>query len=149
MDIFEEMKKMHEDIDRVFASAFGYTKPLIGHKHTLAKYTGSRVPITNIKETDKEVICTIELPGVQKENIQLNVTKQFIEVQAKQKIEKEIKQKGSYSYQSSSQQFYRKIPIYASILPEKANATYKDGILKIIFPKIKSITSKNKQIKIG
>ncbi len=149
MEIFDEIKRMHEEMDKMFQNVFGYTRPLIeSGKKSIAKYTGTIIPSVDVKETDKTIVCNIEIPGVEKENIDLNITKDSIEIRAKKKVEKELKQEKAYSYQASEQQFYRRVPLSTKVEADKAKASYKNGILRVEVPKIKRIGSKKKEIKI-
>lgn len=141
-DPFEDLRRMHEEIDKAFGRVF--TRPLLGRKigKELVPFKEARAPVSDIKETGKSIIATIELPGIPKENIELNVTEDSIEVKAQQKAEKEVKKKAIYSYQSKASQFYRKIPLPAEVKAEKAEAIFEDGLLKVEIPKVKQIEHK-------
>jgi HSP20 family protein len=133
---FEDLRKMHEEMDSLFGRVFR-TPQLIGEKGLV-----TRVPVSGVKETEKSIIAQFELPGIPKENIELNVTEDSIEVRGRQKKEKEVKNKGVYSYQASSSEFYRKIPLPTEVKPDQANAIFKDGLLKVEIPKRKEIEHK-------
>lgn len=140
-DPIEDLRRMHEEMDRLFGRVF--SRPLLSIKgKELKPYKEARVPVSDIKETEKSIIANIELPGIPKENVELNVTEDSIEVKARKKAEKEIKKKGMYSYQSSASQFYRKIPLPAEVKPDQAEAVFKDGLLKVEIPKVKQIEHK-------
>jgi HSP20 family protein len=106
----------------------------------------SRIPVTDVVETENSVIATFELPGVEKQNIQLNVTEDTVEVKVEKKAEKEIKDKETYSYEMRSQSFYSALPLPAEVVAENADASYKNGILRVEIPKAKKHT-KNIEIK--
>lgn len=115
-----------------------------GEKGELTPY---RSPVTDLYETDKSIVATMELPGVNKEDIELNVTDNQIEVKVEKKIEKEEKdkKKGYYRYESRCKSFYRSIPLPVEVDASKAEATYKDGVLKVELPKkFKEEKKKNK-----
>lgn len=144
-DPFEDLARMHEEMDRLFNRSFG-TRPLLGSPKgkELSKYQGLRTPVSDVKETDKSVIATFELPGADKKEIELNVTHRAIEVKVQKKTENEVKKKGFYSYESASKQYYRAIPLPTEVHAEKAEASYKDGLLRIEIPKAKQIPSKKR-----
>lgn len=140
-DPFEDLRRMHEEMDKLFGKVF--SRPLLGVKgREIVPHKETRVPVSDIKETEKNVIANIELPGIPKENIELNVTEDSIEVKAQKKAEKEVKKKGMYSYESSASSFYRKIPLPAEVKPNEALAEFKDGLLKVEIPKVKQIEHK-------
>ena len=135
---FEDLRKMHEEMDSLFGRVF--RSPQLTDKEEKGLIT--RVPVSGVKETEKSIIAQFELPGIPKENIELNVTEDSIEVRGRQKKEKEVKNKGVYSYQASSSEFYRKIPLPTEVKPDQANAMFKDGLLKVEIPKRKQIEHK-------
>jgi len=146
---FEDLRKMHMRGDKLFNQLASIRRPLLiskGKEDLSVK--GNRIPVGNIKETEKSVIANIELPGIPKENIELNVTEDSIEVFGKQKTDNEVKGKGTYNYQSSTFQFYRKIPLSMKVVPEKAVAVLKDGLLKVEVLKAEQIDHKGKRIDI-
>jgi HSP20 family protein len=146
-DPFDEVRKMHEEMDRIFGRVFGAR--MLPHKGIeLEKYKDFRMPLSDLKETDNKVIATFEIPGANKEDIDLNITENSIEVKAEQKTEKEIKEKGRYSYESRSHSFYRALPLPAEVKAEDAEARYKDGILKVEIPKVKKLEARKKKIEV-
>ncbi|MCM2325190.1 MAG: Hsp20/alpha crystallin family protein [Candidatus Woesearchaeota archaeon] len=140
---FEEIERMHEEMDRLFMSAYGLNdRQLIGHSssgnNALAR-PAARNPVCHLQETESQMIASFELPGVNKGDIELNVDRDHIEVKVEQKQEqkKEDKEKGNYSYMSSSRSFHRYIPLAKEIDPNKAKAEYKNGVLRVEMPKVK------------
>jgi len=95
-----------------------------------------RRPRMNISETDKDVIAEVELPGVDPKDIEVEVGDNFLKVQAKKKEEKEQKKKGYYKKEISTGFYKRVVPLPVQVKGEKAQAAYKDGILKVVIPKV-------------
>lgn len=102
----------------------------------------SRIPISDLVETESSVIATFELPGVEKEDIQLNVTEDSIVVKVEKNIEKEADEKEGYSYEIRSHSFYSALPLPAEVDADNSNASYKNGILKVEIPKAKKQTKR-------
>jgi len=100
---------------------------------TLADYT-SQKPLTDIIETDKSYIIKVDLPRIKKENINVNITEDSIEIQAKFDEEDEnlefIKKERSYGDTS------RLIPLPEKIEVKKATAKFKDAVLTVELPKV-------------
>ncbi len=143
-DPFEEFKAIQEEMDRLFAK----TRPLLGfgnQNKSLAKTSDFfRAPISDIRETENSVVAAFELPGADKKDIELNITDDFIEVKVEKKAETEVKKKGFYSYETRAHQFYRKLPLPAEVIADKAKATYKNGMLRIEIPKKKQALKKKR-----
>ena len=95
-----------------------FTRPLI---------SSEREPLADVTTTDKEVKVAVEMPGVSKENIKINVYDNSLEV-------------------TTTGTEDRKYHEVIKIPPETATSTYKNGILEIVFKKKKE--PKGKQINI-
>ncbi|MEM4711108.1 MAG: Hsp20/alpha crystallin family protein [Candidatus Woesearchaeota archaeon] len=152
--IWDEMRRMQEQMDALFDYFFAESRdrryPLLeAPTSTELMSTNYRKPLLDMTETDKEVIATIELPGVEKEDIQINATEDNIEIKVEKKDEKkeEDKKKGIYKLERSYAGFYRCIPTPENVDVENINATYKNGVLELKMPKIET-KKKGKQISV-
>ena len=97
-----------------------------------------RMPLTDIRETESKVIAYFELPGANKEDIDLSIIDNKIVVKVQQKAEV----KDEESYESSTQKFCRSILLPKNVIEEDATATYENGILKVEIPKLKKVVKK-------
>jgi HSP20 family protein len=138
-DIFEELLSMQERMDDVWQ---GYDTPLLAigsEGRGLAKKDAPsglwRNPRCSLCESEDSVHAEFELPGVDKKDIQLNVTDDGIEVKVEKKLEKEVEDKGRFSYERGMQSFYRHIPLAKRVESSLVKATYKDGVLTLEIPK--------------
>ncbi|MDD5086941.1 MAG: Hsp20/alpha crystallin family protein [Candidatus Nanoarchaeia archaeon] len=145
-DIFDEMRAMQEEMDRLFGRVFR-TRPMLEQSRDIKTADHFRSPIADIKETDNSVIARFELPGADKKDIELNVTDDYIEVKSEKRSEKKQEKMGYHSYESMSKQFYRRVPLPSNVVKaDAAKANYKDGVLKIEIPKQKAIEKKKIKI---
>ncbi len=96
-----------------------------------------REPLADIKKTDKEYIIEIELPGVNKEDVILQVSNDLIEIRAKKQSELKIEKKGYLRHERSYSGFYRTIPLPFGVKADEVESEFKNGILKIKVPKSK------------
>ena len=153
--IWDEMRIMQENMERLFNEFFRYEPwernrllpTNIEEKNlTTNKY---RQALTDISETNKEIIATVELPGVEKKDIKINTTEEGIEikVEKEQENKKENKKEGTYHYEKNYTGFYRFIPVPEETNTEKTKASYKNGVLELRIPK-KESKKKTKQITI-
>jgi len=156
--IWDEMKQMQENMDSMFRNFFN-SGPFFENNFLLENNSAKKgdlitsnyvAPISDLYETDTEVIAEIDLPGVNKKDIKVNVTKDFIEVNAEKKheVKEEDKKKGMYRFERSYSGFCRKLPLPNNVDADKANAEYKDGVLKIKIPKLKIEEQKKKLLEI-
>lgn len=100
-------------------------------------WTETRMPLVDIKDTGKELVLEAEMPGIPKEDIDIQVTENSIEICGEVKTEKKEEEKGYYRQERSYSKCFRQMPLPAEVIPNKADATLKDGVLHIKIPKKK------------
>ncbi|MFQ5800926.1 MAG: archaeal heat shock protein Hsp20 [Candidatus Hydrothermarchaeales archaeon] len=108
---------------------FGNVRPEIaGHI-----YSDSREAFCDVIVDDKakEVIVTLEMPGVEKKDINLETTENSVEVKT----------------ETETRKYHKKIPLEQEIKPDTAKASYNNGVLEIK-AKLKSPAKKGKKIKV-
>src|SRR3989344_205450 len=143
-NVFEETEKIFNNI---FTKEERFLEPLNKINRGLKLF---RQPLSDLKETNKEVIAIIEIPGVDKKDIELNITENNLDVKVEKKseIKVEDKNKGFFRSERSYNGFYRSINLPCKIVPEKAKASYKNGILEVIIPKVTNDNIKKSKIEI-
>jgi HSP20 family protein len=133
-----EIENIHDEMERL-SNAMRGIPPTKGQM--LQKQF--RNPIVNQFVTKDHVVTEIELPGVEKNDIQLNVNDNFAEIKVEHKEEAEQKEKGYYKYESHSQNFFRHIPFPTDVKTSEGVATFKNGILRLEMPKTKVLEGKD------
>jgi HSP20 family protein len=93
-----------------------------------------RRPLTEIMETDEAIIVTLELPGVEKEAIEITAIDDELSVRAKRIAEPE-RGVSVQKCERSSDHFKRTIKLPCSIKWEQAKAALNSGLLTITLPK--------------
>jgi len=156
--LWDEMRRMQEQMDSVFDNFFS-GEPFLGGQNLLegpgrkrGELTTSnyKQPISDIYETDKEVVAEVEMPGLNKNDIKVQVSDQGIEIKAETKAETkhEDKKRGMYRFERNYSGFYRHFSLPNNVDANKANAEYKDGVLKITVPKLKIEEQKKKLLEV-
>ncbi len=105
-------------------------------------------PNIDISETDKEVVITAELPGMEDKDIDVSLTKDSLTIKGEKKEEKEEKGKSYYRMERSYGSFCRTIPLPAEIDAEKITAEFKKGVLSVKMPKTPEAIKETKKIQI-
>ncbi len=93
------------------------------------------VPAVDMYETDTEVVIRAELPGVKREDIQVNAEKNLITIRGESKFEAETEETGYYRRELRYGSFSRSLPTPTDIDHEHVAAKFDDGILTIRAPK--------------
>ena len=95
----------------------------------------NREPFIDLIESDKEIKATAEMPGLEKQDININVTEDRLEISAETKHEEKKEEKGYIYRERRSGSYYRAISLPSPVDPDKSKATYNNGILEIKMPK--------------
>ena len=106
------------------------------------------LPATNIKENEKEYLLDIAIPGMKKEDINVEIEdgRLCISAESEKSVEENEEEytRKEFSYSSFKRAF--SLPENAV---DKVTAKYQDGVLHISLPKRKMETSKPKRIKVA
>jgi HSP20 family protein len=106
------------------------------------------VPSVDVKESDKEFTIRAELPGVEEKDIEVTVTNDTITIKGEKKEEKEDKSKNYYYMERSYGSFNRVIPLTSETDANKAEASFKNGVLNITVPKSQTTKAKGTKVPI-
>ncbi len=133
--VFEDLLGLQEAVDRAFDTGF------------FDSSTSSRgvYPAVNIFEKDGEVVLVTELPGVKREDLNIEVKGNTVRLAGERKIEygKDV---SYHRVERNSSKFDRTLRLPINIETDKVKAEYKDGILVLSLPRAEK--DKPKQITI-
>lgn len=93
-------------------------------------------PEIEILERDNMFVVRVDLPGLTKENVKVEVTHDQLTIEGERKLEKEEQNKGLYRSERTYGSFFRAIPIPEHVKAEAAVATFKNGVLQVELPTI-------------
>jgi HSP20 family protein len=127
--VFDNFRK---DLERSFASFPSFSYPFM-QIPTMPKMMPSTCDV--IDEGDK-LRVKMDVPGIKKNEIDLNVTDNSIEISAKHKEQAEEKKKNFLRRERSEVSYYRALPLSEKVKSDQAKAKLTDGILDVTIPKI-------------
>ena len=131
------------DLEERMASAF--RMPEISSE--LANVTGF-TPSVNTREGDYAYHVEVDLPGVKKDDIHVDLKDNVLTISGERKTKKEIKEKDYYKKESSYGKFQRSFTLPDNTDAENIEANCKDGVLEVVIPKIERSKKETKKIKI-
>ena len=137
-----DLLNIRDEMNRLFDSFF---TELPERRRGLLE--GEWAPSVDLAETDEEVVVTAELPGVKQDDVDISITDDILTIKGEKKEEKEVKEKNYHRVERSYGSFQRSISLPTNVQPDKAKASYKDGVLHVTIPKAEE--AKPKQIKIN
>ena len=139
-DPFKDLLSIQERMNRMIDDTLAKRREKSGV--SLAAWS----PAVDIVEHDDEIILTVELPGVSKEDIQLEVKENMLTISGERKFEKEYKEEDYHRIERSYGKFHRSFTLPSEIKPDEVKASYKDGLLCVTLPK--AIETECKKIEI-
>jgi HSP20 family protein len=128
-DPFRDLVTLRERMNRLFEDTF------IGRGEEKELVSSTWSPSVDIRETDKELILTAEIPGVEEKDIDIEVEDNTLTIKGKREIEKETKEEEYHRIERSYGSFYRSFTLPAYVQQEKIKAEHENGLLRITMPK--------------
>lgn len=121
---------LQDRINRLFEDAF----PRYGDKDDELSQCAWR-PVVDIYESEKGLIVLVELPGVSKEEVSVEVKEKVLTVKGERKPEEHVSLDSYYRRERCFGTFQRSFVLDNPVNPERISARFKDGVLKISIAK--------------
>jgi len=102
----------------------------------------------DIEDLGKELLVKVDLPGVTKKDIKLDISENSVEISARHKDESKKNNKNFLKKERTELSYYRVLPLPVKVLSAKAKAKLSDGILSVIIPKVNPTKQKKNSITI-
>lgn len=94
-----------------------------------------RPPAVDVYEDGDQIIVKADIPGLSKDDIEVNVTDSTLTIKGEKRKEEEVKEKDYYRSERSFGAFSRSIVLPAEVKTEQAKATFVNGVLEVRLPK--------------
>ncbi|GIU74482.1 MAG: heat-shock protein Hsp20 [Bryobacteraceae bacterium] len=104
-------------------------------------------PAVDIAENENEIVLTADIPGVKMEDIELKIENGTLTISGSREFKKEEKEGGYHRIERSYGSFHRAFTLPDTVDTDKIEATYEDGVLKVVLPKKE--VAKPKTVKIA
>lgn len=102
------------------------------------------VPVVNTREADNAFHIDVDLPGVKKDDIKVDLQKDVLTISGERKTKEEIKEEDYYKVETSFGKFTRSFTLPDNADVENIEAKTVDGVLEVIVPKLDE--SRNKKV---
>eukprot|EP00824_Muranothrix_gubernata_P017135 TRINITY_DN3525_c0_g1_i2.p1 TRINITY_DN3525_c0_g1~~TRINITY_DN3525_c0_g1_i2.p1 ORF type:complete len:172 (-),score=0.50 TRINITY_DN3525_c0_g1_i2:39-554(-) len=100
------------------------------------------VPVVNTRESENSYHIDVDLPGIKKEDISVDVDKNVLTISGERKTREEVKEEDYYKVETSFGKFSRSFTIPENTDIENINAKSNDGVLEIEIPKVEATKTK-------
>lgn len=150
---------LQREIDRLFddfTRGFGAVGP---------QGQATLMPSMDVAETDKEIIITAELPGLERKDVEITLEDEMLTIRGEKRVEAEAgddkgktqakggkdggggEKKSYHLSERSYGLFYRVLQLPGSIDPKSVQATMSNGVLKIAIPKPARLEAQKIEVK--
>jgi HSP20 family protein len=140
-----EMPRLMDRLDELFMERWA---PLWGALRG-PEEMASRLPPVDVFEEGAEIVAKVELPGIKKEDLDVELGPESLTITGKKAKEEKVERRNYYRFERAAGTFTRTVHLPAEVEHEKANAEYKDGVLTVRAPKATSHRPTTKRVEIG
>jgi HSP20 family protein len=129
-DPFRDVAALQDRINRIFNESFGRSRDL---DEEVSLYDWS--PPVDIYETGDGVVLKVELPGVNKDDVSVEVKDNVLTLKGERLLDPEIKDENYYRKERSFGKFNRSFSLQETIKPDLIKASFKNGVLTVEIPR--------------
>ncbi len=104
----------------------------------------SFVPSVNTREGEFAYHIDVDLPGIKKEDINIDVHEGTLTISGERNFKDEVKEEDYYKVETSFGKFQRAFSLPKSVDVENISAASNDGVLEIVIPKLEKDTNKKR-----
>jgi len=143
---FLDLARWERDLERTMEDFFGrrprWPERWFGNEMEIT------APIVDLFEEKDDIVVKAELPGMDKENIEVNLTDHHLTIKGEKKKEEEIKEENYYRAERSYGAFLRTLELPKDVHADKVKANFKNGILEVRLPKTEEAKAKEIKVKV-
>jgi HSP20 family protein len=150
-DFVEDMARMRREIDRILGEdrLSSWTFPFSQISFLPGKASRA-YPLINVSEDKDNIYVDALAPGLDPETLNASVSGDQLVISGEKKsLPKSVKSEFVHRSERSTGQFARSLSLSVSVQSEKVQASYTNGVLKILLPKMEEAKPKQIQVKLG
>jgi HSP20 family protein len=110
--------------------------------------SGEWFPSFDVSETKNEIVVKAEVPGMDPKDIDISLSNGALTIKGEKKQEREEKEEDYHLVERNYGSFIRSIMLPTEVKQDKINASYKNGVLKVVLPKSEGARKKEVKIKV-
>jgi HSP20 family protein len=124
-DPSRDVDTLQSEVNRIFDTFFG------GNDVRTRRW----VPAMDLVETDDHLVLRADLPGLKREDVEIEVKDGVLTVAGERKAEQERRSEGYYRVERAFGTFSRSLTLPKGIDPQQVAAEFEDGVLEVRIPK--------------
>lgn len=128
-DPFRDLTTLQERMNRLFEESLSRSRG--GEEDTVAGWT----PAVDIYETDNEIVIKAELPEIDKKDLDVHLENNTLTIHGERRFSDEVKRENYHRIERAYGSFARSFALPNVVDSEKVDASFKDGVLKLVLHK--------------
>jgi len=137
---------LRDEMNRLFDDFFNRRYGMFDWPELWEQQMGDFIPRMDVNESGSKIEVSVELPGIEREDIDLSISNNVLSIRGEKRAEEEDKGKRYYRLERSYGSFHRSIPLGAEVDEDNVEATFKRGVLKVTLPKTTESIDRSKRI---
>jgi HSP20 family protein len=137
-DPYRSLLGMKQEFDKIFSN----------WDDEAPTHTSHWRPAVDIVEDEDTLRLNVEVPGMAKEDIKINVENGILSISGERKFDKDVKEENCHRIERSYGGFYRSFSLPTKVDTEKIEAHYENGILKISMTKKEEAKPRQIEVKV-
>jgi len=102
----------------------------------------------DVTEGNDSVVVRLEAPGMSRSDFRVELRGETLSIHGDKRIEREFRGDGHHTIQSAFGSFRRDVSLPATVNADKAKATYRDGVLRVVLPKTQGTPSRRLSVQV-
>ena len=105
-------------------------------------------PAIDVYETEDEVVVVVEIAGVNEENIEIMIDENIFIIRGERRDAIFAGRKIYHQMEITSGPFERAVLLPSKVNAAQSNASYKNGLVEVVMPKVKDVHSFKVEIRV-
>jgi len=147
-DPFALLREMTSELERAFERPFATAFRWPPLRRFAFPDSSDWAPEIDVFERDNRLVTKVDLPGLKKEDVKVEVTDGHLAISGERKSETEEKKNNVYRCERSYGSFYRAVPLPEGAKLEDVKATFTDGVLEVSVPLPAKVQEKPRTVQI-
>lgn len=139
---FAHLNTLRDEINRLFEAPFGDLE-------RGGEFFNGWAPALDLREDKENLVATIELPGMKKEDIAVTVHEGILSISGERTAPEGADDAGNYRSERFYGRFHRTISLPKPVHVEGIRASYKDGVLSVTLPKTEEARPRQIEVKVS
>lgn len=146
---FMDLARWEREMDRMTDDFFGRrTKPWWPDRWFRTDELEIRAPVVDLFEEKDDIVVKAELPGMTKDDVEVNLTDHTLTIKGEKKKQEEIREENYFRSERSYGSILRTLELPKEVHADKVKASFKNGILEVRLPKTEEAKSKKTKVKV-